>query len=211
MRDLISPFTNIGRVRALVTLGSPHNPPPQGSAVASIDQTRGLLTYINNNFPGSALSCINRERWYDSRHLSLSKAVTISPPSNRLWLLLWLRLHSLLKLCFSRWICAHWCCRKDPTKNNNLYLVILLGAYEPGVKYTCVVGTSVQGALKPSPEALLAYSSYAVLCGDGSAKGDGKSLCCNNAVVTITCAHLVYMYKCACVSWMYVNMHMWWW
>lgn len=34
-------------VRRLVTLGTPHIPPPDGS----IDQTRGLLEYVNGNFP----------------------------------------------------------------------------------------------------------------------------------------------------------------
>jgi hypothetical protein len=42
------------RVARLVTLGTPHNPPPIGSLVASVDQTRGLLTYINSNFPSGA-------------------------------------------------------------------------------------------------------------------------------------------------------------
>ena len=41
------------KVRVLLTLGSPHSPPPSDSAVASLDQTRGLLTYINANFPGA--------------------------------------------------------------------------------------------------------------------------------------------------------------
>ena len=40
------------RVRKLITLGSPHNPPPAESAMAKIDQTRGLLRYITENFPG---------------------------------------------------------------------------------------------------------------------------------------------------------------
>ena len=41
------------RVKKLVTLGSPHNPPPAGTTASKIDQTRGLLTYVNENFPGS--------------------------------------------------------------------------------------------------------------------------------------------------------------
>jgi len=41
------------RVKILVSLGSPHNPPPADSGVAKVDQTRGLLTYINTNFPGA--------------------------------------------------------------------------------------------------------------------------------------------------------------
>ena len=41
------------QVNNVVTLGSPHNPPPAGTKLAKIDQTRGLLTYINDNFPGS--------------------------------------------------------------------------------------------------------------------------------------------------------------
>jgi len=86
------------RVSKIVTLGSPHNPPPQGSRFEKIDQTRGLLTHINDNYPG---------------------------------------------------------------------------AFEQGVSYTSVIGTCVQGRLALSPLALLAYSSYAVLCGEGSVKGDG--------------------------------------
>lgn len=39
------------RVARLVTLGTPHNAPPLSSPVAAVDQTRGLLTYINDKFP----------------------------------------------------------------------------------------------------------------------------------------------------------------
>lgn len=41
------------RVKKVVTLGSPHNPPPPDSAMAKIDQTRGLLRYITEKFPGA--------------------------------------------------------------------------------------------------------------------------------------------------------------
>ena len=41
------------RVKSVVTLGSPHNEPPEGSLVAKFDQTRGLLRYINKNYPGA--------------------------------------------------------------------------------------------------------------------------------------------------------------
>jgi pimeloyl-ACP methyl ester carboxylesterase len=41
------------RVKKLVTLGSPHLPPPAGTTAAQVDQTRGLLTYVNANFPGA--------------------------------------------------------------------------------------------------------------------------------------------------------------
>lgn len=45
------------RVRSLVTLGTPHQAPPAESPVAILDQTRGLLTYINEQFPaGSPLN-----------------------------------------------------------------------------------------------------------------------------------------------------------
>mmetsp|Transcript_13908 Transcript_13908/g.27474 ORF Transcript_13908/g.27474 Transcript_13908/m.27474 type:complete len:349 (-) Transcript_13908:29-1075(-) len=42
------------RVRSLVTLGTPNNAPPKDSPVALLDQTRGLLTYINAQFPSGA-------------------------------------------------------------------------------------------------------------------------------------------------------------
>lgn len=41
------------RVKKLLTLGSPHNPPQAESAASRVDQTRGLLTYINENYPGN--------------------------------------------------------------------------------------------------------------------------------------------------------------
>lgn len=41
------------KVTSLITLGSPHQPPPSSSFFSSADQTRGLLTYINTNFPGA--------------------------------------------------------------------------------------------------------------------------------------------------------------
>ncbi|EKX51792.1 hypothetical protein GUITHDRAFT_102401 [Guillardia theta CCMP2712] len=52
------------RIRSLVTLGTPHNPPPKDSIVSAVDQTRGLLSYINENFPNgfpldaSAVTCV---------------------------------------------------------------------------------------------------------------------------------------------------------
>lgn len=41
------------RVRTCVSLGSPHNPPPADSSAAKVDQTRGLLSYITDNYPGA--------------------------------------------------------------------------------------------------------------------------------------------------------------
>ena len=41
------------KVRSVVTLGSPHNPPPSDSLFAKFDQTRGLLSHINSNYPGA--------------------------------------------------------------------------------------------------------------------------------------------------------------
>jgi triacylglycerol esterase/lipase EstA (alpha/beta hydrolase family) len=41
------------RVVSLVSLGSPHQPPPADSLFSSSDQTRGLLSYINTRFPGT--------------------------------------------------------------------------------------------------------------------------------------------------------------
>ena len=41
------------RCKVLVSLGSPHNPPPSDSPAAKVDQTRGLLTYINEKHPGA--------------------------------------------------------------------------------------------------------------------------------------------------------------
>eukprot|EP00968_Pinguiococcus_pyrenoidosus_P017088 scaffold1661_cov251-Pinguiococcus_pyrenoidosus.AAC.28 len=43
------------RVTTFTTLGTPHVPPPADSAWASIDQTRGLLSYVNNKYPGAYL------------------------------------------------------------------------------------------------------------------------------------------------------------
>ena len=41
-------------VTDLVSLGSPHQPPPENTFFSSSDQTRGLLSYINSKFPGNA-------------------------------------------------------------------------------------------------------------------------------------------------------------
>jgi len=41
------------RVRSLITLGTPHKAPPSGSALDKFDQTRGLLSFINDNYPGA--------------------------------------------------------------------------------------------------------------------------------------------------------------
>ena len=36
-----------------VSLGTPHLPPPENSLVSKVDQTRGLLSYINTRWPGA--------------------------------------------------------------------------------------------------------------------------------------------------------------
>ena len=50
---LNSNFNIKNKIKKVVTLGSPHNPPPPSSPLATLDQTRGLLSYINNNYPGA--------------------------------------------------------------------------------------------------------------------------------------------------------------
>ncbi len=47
------------RVKSIVTLGSPHNEPPEGTLVAKFDQTRGLLRYINTKYPGAHIPGVN--------------------------------------------------------------------------------------------------------------------------------------------------------
>lgn len=42
------------RVARVITLGTPHNPPPSDSPLFKVDQTRGLLTYLNEAFPAGA-------------------------------------------------------------------------------------------------------------------------------------------------------------
>ena len=37
---------------SLVTLGTPHAPPPEGP-LRTFDQTRGLLTYVESKYPGA--------------------------------------------------------------------------------------------------------------------------------------------------------------
>jgi hypothetical protein len=41
------------RCRKYVSLGTPHAAPPEDSLVAKVDQTRGLLKYINDRWPGA--------------------------------------------------------------------------------------------------------------------------------------------------------------
>lgn len=41
------------KIKKFVSLGTPHNPPPAESSLAKLDQTRGLLTYINDRYPGA--------------------------------------------------------------------------------------------------------------------------------------------------------------
>ncbi len=42
------------QVSSLVTLGTPHQPPPSSSPLSRIDQTRGLLSNINARFPAGS-------------------------------------------------------------------------------------------------------------------------------------------------------------
>ncbi|CAN0037606.1 unnamed protein product, partial [Discosporangium mesarthrocarpum] len=45
---------NRERVLSLTTLGTPNNAPPEDGGVwTAVDQTRGLLTYVNGRFPGA--------------------------------------------------------------------------------------------------------------------------------------------------------------
>ena len=46
-------------MKRLVTIGTPHNP-PAGGALASLDQTRGLLKYVNANYRADpeVLTCV---------------------------------------------------------------------------------------------------------------------------------------------------------
>lgn len=44
------------RCKNFVSLGTPHLAPPDDSLVSKIDQTRGLLTYVNNRWPGAFFS-----------------------------------------------------------------------------------------------------------------------------------------------------------
>ena len=41
-------------VSSMVTLGTPHQPPPSSSVLSRIDQTRGLLSHINAYFPAGS-------------------------------------------------------------------------------------------------------------------------------------------------------------
>lgn len=50
------------RCRKYVSLGTPHSEPPADSLVAKVDQTRGLLKYINDRFPGAYYSVNNPEK-----------------------------------------------------------------------------------------------------------------------------------------------------
>ncbi|KAJ1446700.1 hypothetical protein M885DRAFT_491593 [Pelagophyceae sp. CCMP2097] len=44
--------------KAFVTLGTPHLPPPDGTPWASVDQTRGLLNYVNAKWPGASSDAV---------------------------------------------------------------------------------------------------------------------------------------------------------
>ncbi|KAL3934000.1 MAG: hypothetical protein SGBAC_010162, partial [Bacillariaceae sp.] len=45
-----------------VSLGTPHKEPPADSLVAKVDQTRGLLKYINDRFPGAYYAPDNKDK-----------------------------------------------------------------------------------------------------------------------------------------------------
>jgi hypothetical protein len=130
------------QVGALVTLGSPHNPPPANSSVAKFDQTRGLLKYIG------AVDFI-----YGS--------VILMPQCLSTYLLIYYKYIGAIANCFSLF-------RTLSTSDSNFP-----GAFEKEVKYTSVIGLSIVGEKAPNLPALLAYSSYFALSGDGGQRGDG--------------------------------------
>lgn len=51
--EVVKPRGEIDYIASLVTLGTPHAPPPPGSWVETADQTRGLLKNVNSRFPGA--------------------------------------------------------------------------------------------------------------------------------------------------------------
>ena len=184
----------------MVTLGSPHQPPPVDSPVAALDQTRGLLTYINSCYPG-----IHRVSYVHIHHISCC-------------------------ICFFV-LYLHRVCS-------------FIGAYEPGVEYITIGGSSVTGqspltrpeksAIEPEKSATrtkvdlsdqlqqyLAAGSYYFLCGDSGVKGDGMyiyilmyiirilySYACVHFHITIAricmCILLTYYYTCI-YAYMYIG------
>lgn len=68
-RVYLSDFGTEGFDR-LVSLGSPHNPPPSGAKI--VDQTRGILTFCETNYPGAFHGAVRSETfittcpWKDS-------------------------------------------------------------------------------------------------------------------------------------------------
>mmetsp|Transcript_14608 Transcript_14608/g.43630 ORF Transcript_14608/g.43630 Transcript_14608/m.43630 type:complete len:287 (+) Transcript_14608:174-1034(+) len=64
------------RVTRLVTLGTPHNAPPADSIVAAVDQTRGLLAYINAEFPPDpeVVTCVAGDATYTPSIFQLGEA-----------------------------------------------------------------------------------------------------------------------------------------
>lgn len=62
--EVLGQDARLQRICSLVTLGTPHNTPPKDSWLSAIDQTRGLLSFINREFPSgfplpsSAVTCV---------------------------------------------------------------------------------------------------------------------------------------------------------
>merc|ERR1712008_224401 len=62
--EVLGQDARLHRICSLVTLGTPHNAPPEDSWLSAVDQTRGLLSFINREFPSgfplrpSAVTCI---------------------------------------------------------------------------------------------------------------------------------------------------------
>lgn len=76
-------------------------------------------------------------------------------------------------------------CSRDTSAHRNISFVnkSFPGAYEPGVRYTCVGSASVAGKAFGPNNAVqdLAYQSYVLCCGRGDVMGDG--------IVPLECAH----------------------
>eukprot|EP00930_Biecheleria_cincta_P035579 TRINITY_DN24465_c0_g1_i1.p1 TRINITY_DN24465_c0_g1~~TRINITY_DN24465_c0_g1_i1.p1 ORF type:complete len:331 (-),score=51.74 TRINITY_DN24465_c0_g1_i1:296-1288(-) len=62
--EVLGKDARLRRICSLVTLGTPHSTPPEDSWLSAVDQTRGLLSFINREFPSdfplrsSAVTCI---------------------------------------------------------------------------------------------------------------------------------------------------------
>jgi PGAP1-like protein len=139
-------------IRGLVTLGSPHLPPP----ITAMDMTRGALRYTDTHYPGAY-------QHYSNRSSSIVSSIRRNTQTEHAQ-----KDHDIATI--------------NTTKNNTIFYITVCGNSVRGQKsegrnlYPSATPTT---ATSSTSITRFAYNSYEAVCGDGTTIGDGVVPLCS--------------------------------